>query len=262
MGGSSTAGSSRSSGRSTWISNSPTFGSGFASSASATGRRARVAFNLPCRTRRLPAGRYGPCPLLLLLVTSCSWPRAPSVTTRRTAPVRRTPSPPPPRRTRDDDAAGPGGPLRVKLTPSGGRAPVAGAPRVHSERARPAVHRRAGRPHPRGGARAARPEAVPRHHEQVRAGGEQGLLSVAFAPDYEESRLFYVDYTDVNGDTRRRVRDTALETRRAAAGAPLRRSALRKPQRRAARLRPERPALRRYGRRRLRRRPRGSRAES
>ncbi len=36
----------------------------------------------------------------------------------------------------------------------------------------------------------------------VRAGGEQGLLSVAFAPDFEESRLFYVDYTDVNGDTR------------------------------------------------------------
>jgi glucose/arabinose dehydrogenase len=37
---------------------------------------------------------------------------------------------------------------------------------------------------------------------EVVAGGEQGLLSVAFAPDYEESRRFYVDYTDVNGDTR------------------------------------------------------------
>jgi glucose/arabinose dehydrogenase len=36
----------------------------------------------------------------------------------------------------------------------------------------------------------------------VRAGGEQGLLSLAFAPDYEESRRFYVNYTDVNGDTR------------------------------------------------------------
>lgn len=36
----------------------------------------------------------------------------------------------------------------------------------------------------------------------VKAGGEQGLLSVAFAPDYEESRRFYVNYTDVNGDTR------------------------------------------------------------
>jgi glucose/arabinose dehydrogenase len=37
---------------------------------------------------------------------------------------------------------------------------------------------------------------------EVRAGGEQGLLSVAFAPDYETSRRFYVNYTDVNGDTR------------------------------------------------------------
>jgi glucose/arabinose dehydrogenase len=32
--------------------------------------------------------------------------------------------------------------------------------------------------------------------------GEQGLLSAAFAPDYKTSGKFYVDYTDVNGDTR------------------------------------------------------------
>ena len=37
---------------------------------------------------------------------------------------------------------------------------------------------------------------------EVVAGGEQGLLSVAFAPDYERSGLFYVDYTDTAGDTR------------------------------------------------------------
>ena len=37
--------------------------------------------------------------------------------------------------------------------------------------------------------------------EKIVAGGEQGLLSVAFHPDYEENRLFYVNYTDVNGDT-------------------------------------------------------------
>ena len=36
----------------------------------------------------------------------------------------------------------------------------------------------------------------------VRSGGEQGLLSVAFHPNYAESHLFYVDYTDRNGDTR------------------------------------------------------------
>jgi glucose/arabinose dehydrogenase len=34
----------------------------------------------------------------------------------------------------------------------------------------------------------------------VVAGGEQGLLSMAFAPDYATSGLFYVYYTDKNGD--------------------------------------------------------------
>jgi glucose/arabinose dehydrogenase len=37
---------------------------------------------------------------------------------------------------------------------------------------------------------------------KVRAGGEQGLLSMAFAPDYARSGRFYVDYTDTNGDSR------------------------------------------------------------
>ena len=37
---------------------------------------------------------------------------------------------------------------------------------------------------------------------QVVAGGEQGLLSVAFHPRYAQNRLFYVNYTDNNGDTR------------------------------------------------------------
>ena len=33
------------------------------------------------------------------------------------------------------------------------------------------------------------------------SGGEQGLLSVAFPPDYATKGYFYVDYTDLNGDT-------------------------------------------------------------
>jgi glucose/arabinose dehydrogenase len=37
---------------------------------------------------------------------------------------------------------------------------------------------------------------------KVRSGGEQGLLSVAFDPQYAQNHLFYVDYTDLNGDTR------------------------------------------------------------
>jgi glucose/arabinose dehydrogenase len=37
---------------------------------------------------------------------------------------------------------------------------------------------------------------------RVSSGGERGLLSVAFSPSYATNRLFYVDYTDRNGDTR------------------------------------------------------------
>jgi glucose/arabinose dehydrogenase len=37
---------------------------------------------------------------------------------------------------------------------------------------------------------------------QVSAGGERGLLSIAFAPDYAQSRLLYAMFTDVNGDSR------------------------------------------------------------
>jgi glucose/arabinose dehydrogenase len=36
----------------------------------------------------------------------------------------------------------------------------------------------------------------------VSTGGEQGLLSVALAPDYARSGLLYVNFTDRNGDTR------------------------------------------------------------
>ena len=36
---------------------------------------------------------------------------------------------------------------------------------------------------------------------RVTAGGERGLLSVAFAPDYARSGRFFVNYTDLHGDT-------------------------------------------------------------
>jgi glucose/arabinose dehydrogenase len=38
--------------------------------------------------------------------------------------------------------------------------------------------------------------------DDVSCCGEQGLLSMAFAPDYAKSGLLYVDYTDTAGDTR------------------------------------------------------------
>jgi glucose/arabinose dehydrogenase len=37
---------------------------------------------------------------------------------------------------------------------------------------------------------------------RIVSGGEQGLLGLAFAPDYATSRRFYVNYTDRAGDTR------------------------------------------------------------
>jgi glucose/arabinose dehydrogenase len=37
---------------------------------------------------------------------------------------------------------------------------------------------------------------------KTRAGGEQGLLGMAFSPDYAKSRTFVVDYTDTDGNTR------------------------------------------------------------
>ena len=38
--------------------------------------------------------------------------------------------------------------------------------------------------------------------DRIVSGGEQGLLSVAFHPDYARNHRFYVDYTDRNGNTR------------------------------------------------------------
>jgi len=49
----------------------------------------------------------------------------------------------------------------------------------------------------RGGKRVSRPFLDLR--AKVTAGGEQGLLSMAFAPDYARTRRFYVNYTDRSG---------------------------------------------------------------
>jgi len=39
-------------------------------------------------------------------------------------------------------------------------------------------------------------------HSLVVSGGEQGLLSMAFSPNYASNHLFYVSYTNVDGDSR------------------------------------------------------------
>src|SRR5260221_7017114 len=52
----------------------------------------------------------------------------------------------------------------------------------------------------RGGRRLSRPFLDP--HDLVSSGGERGLLSIAFPPDYKHSRRFYVYYTDSQGNIR------------------------------------------------------------
>ncbi len=48
---------------------------------------------------------------------------------------------------------------------------------------------------------AVRPQPFLDLRAKTRASGEQGLLGLAFAPDYGTSKTFVVDYTDRNGDT-------------------------------------------------------------
>ena len=94
--------------------------------------------------------------------------------------------------------------------------------------------------------------------DQVLSGGEQGLLGLAFHPQYGKNRRFYVQYTDNNGETQvveYRSNGTNAIPGSAASALPQQRP-VRQPQRRHARLRPERPALLHDGRRRRRRRPR------
>jgi glucose/arabinose dehydrogenase len=51
---------------------------------------------------------------------------------------------------------------------------------------------------------------------EVRSGGEQGLLSMVFHPRYATNRLFYVNFTNTDGDTR------VVEYRAQGSGAPQR----------------------------------------
>ena len=92
----------------------------------------------------------------------------------------------------------------------------------------------------------------------VQAGGEQGLLSMAFAPDYASSGRFYVYYTDREAQQRiveyrrssRRPRERGQRAAGAADGGPRA-----QPQRRADGLRARRAHVRGHRRRRRRQRP-------
>ena len=57
---------------------------------------------------------------------------------------------------------------------------------------------------------------------RVGSGGERGLLSMAFHPDYADNGFFYVNYTDLGGDTRiERYRASADRNRADASSARL-----------------------------------------
>lgn len=95
---------------------------------------------------------------------------------------------------------GPGGPLDLVVEASGFAAPVYATP-APGERGRLYVVEQAGRIRVLEDGRA-RGRPFLDITSQVTSGGEQGLLSVAFHPEYASNRLFYVDYTDASGDTR------------------------------------------------------------
>jgi glucose/arabinose dehydrogenase len=112
----------------------------------------------------------------------------------------------------DPERPGPGGPLHVEEVASGLEAPVhaAAAP---GERKRLYVVEQPGRIRVLEGRRLL-DEPFLDITDRVQSGGEQGLLSVAFHPEYERNRRFYVNYTNNAGDTR------VEEFRAEARGAP------------------------------------------
>jgi glucose/arabinose dehydrogenase len=100
----------------------------------------------------------------------------------------------------DPGPPGQGGPLDLKLVATGLRSPVfaTGAPGVDGKLF---VVEQAGRIRVLENGKLL-DEPFLDITEKVASGGERGLLSIAFHPSYLSNGLFYVNYTDVNGDTR------------------------------------------------------------
>ena len=100
----------------------------------------------------------------------------------------------------DPGEPGSGGPLDLQLVSAGLSSPVfaTGVPGVEG---RLYVVEQAGRIRVLEGGELLADPFLDISSEVV-SGGEQGLLSVAFHPSYVSNGLFYVNYTDTNGDTR------------------------------------------------------------
>ena len=156
--------------------------------------------------------------VLLLLAAGCSGDEGGM---ERSAPSTDA-GPPPPTRSEAAETSpepgserpGPGGPLGLEEVASGLDAPVhaAAAP---GERGRLYVVEQPGRIRVLERGRVLE-EPFLDITDEVRSGGEQGLLSVAFHPGYGDNGLFYVNYTNTDGDTR------VVEYRAGAGTAPAR----------------------------------------
>jgi glucose/arabinose dehydrogenase len=133
---------------------------------------------------------------MVLAFAGCAGDEDENVLPAEPTPATTTESAPPSTSTQEED---PPGPLRLQRIAAGFEAPVhvAAAP---GEPGRLYVVEQQGRIRVLEGRRTL-PEAFLDIGDQVVSGGEQGLLSVAFHPEYEEHRLFYVNYTDTEGDT-------------------------------------------------------------
>jgi glucose/arabinose dehydrogenase len=150
-------------------------------------------------------GRLVACVLAFLLLSACSGdsgePEGASPSKSTGAAETTGPAP-----TTDTGAAedvgpaGRGGPLSLRAFVSGLEAPVhaTGAP---GEPGRLYVVEQIGRIRVAEGGRLL-PDPFLDLVGSIAYGGEQGLLSLAFHPDYETNQLFYVNFTDPQGDTR------------------------------------------------------------
>ena len=141
--------------------------------------------------------------LVFLLLTGCSRDSDEQDGATPTSSGAAETTPAPGTDTGETEAGGPpgrGGPLSLRLFASGLEAPVfaTGAP---GEPGRLYVVEQIGRIRVVEGGDVL-PEPFLDLVGDIAYGGEQGLLSMAFHPDYETNRLFYVNFTDPEGNTR------------------------------------------------------------
>jgi len=149
-------------------------------------------------------GRLVVAMLVFLLVAGCSGDSdEPETVPQTSSSAPETTPPAPTTDTGESVDVGPpgrGGPLSIREFVSGLEAPVH-ATAAPGEPGRLYVVEQIGRIRVVEGRRLL-PEPFLDLVGTIAYGGEQGLLSMAFHPEYETNRLFYVNFTDPQGETR------------------------------------------------------------